>query len=95
MPTSSQTLYLNKNCKQVPPAVVAKLLSEERSLYLNRTKNSKIIFEKTSNILPLGVPSSFQYYPPYPISIKSAQGAYLFDLDENKYLDLSMGFGAL
>lgn len=95
MPTSSQTLYLNKNCKQVPPAVVARLLSEERSLYLNRTKNSKIIFEKTSNILPLGVPSSFQYYPPYPISIKSAQGAYLFDLDENKYLDLSMGFGAL
>ena len=39
--------------------------------------------------------SSFQHWDPYPISIVSAKGAYLTDVDGRKLLDLSMGFGAM
>jgi glutamate-1-semialdehyde 2,1-aminomutase len=45
--------------------------------------------------LPLGVPSSFQYWEPYPVAITSAKGAWLTDVDGRQVLDLSMGFGAM
>jgi glutamate-1-semialdehyde 2,1-aminomutase len=41
------------------------------------------------------VTSSFQHWDPYPISIASARGAWLTDMDGNRLLDLSMGFGAM
>ena len=43
----------------------------------------------------MGVPSSFQYWDPYPISIVSAKGAWMTDVDGRELLDLSMGFGAM
>jgi glutamate-1-semialdehyde 2,1-aminomutase len=45
--------------------------------------------------MPLGVPSSFQHWDPYPISIVSAKGAWMTDVDGRQLLDLSMGFGAM
>ena len=39
--------------------------------------------------------SSFQHWDPYPISIQSAKGAWLTDVDGRQLLDLSMGFGAM
>jgi glutamate-1-semialdehyde 2,1-aminomutase len=45
--------------------------------------------------MPMGVPSSFQHWDPYPIAIASAQGAYMTDVDGRKLLDMSMGFGAM
>jgi len=43
----------------------------------------------------MGVTSSFQYWDPYPISIVSAKGAWMTDVDGRQLLDLSMGFGAM
>ena len=45
--------------------------------------------------VPMGVTSSFQYWDPYPISIASAKGAWMTDVDGRQLLDLSMGFGAM
>ena len=45
--------------------------------------------------MPLGVPSSFQHWDPYPIAIASAKGAWMTDVDGRAMLDLSMGFGAM
>ena len=50
---------------------------------------------RASKSLPLGVTSSFQHWDPYPISIASAKGAWLTDVDGRQLLDLSMGFGAM
>ena len=50
---------------------------------------------RASRTLPLGVTSSFQHWDPYPVSIASARGAWLTDVDGNRLLDLSMGFGAM
>ena len=50
---------------------------------------------RASKSLPLGVTSSFQHWDPYPISIASARGAWLTDVDDRQLLDLSMGFGAM
>jgi len=43
---------------------------------------------------PGGHPS-FQHWDPHPISIVTARGAWLTDVDGRQLLDLSMGFGAM
>jgi len=50
---------------------------------------------RAGEALPLGVTSSFQHWDPWPITITSARGAHLTDVDGNRLLDLSMGFGAM
>ena len=50
---------------------------------------------RSSKSLPLGVTSSFQHWDPFPVSVVSARGAWLTDVDGHQLLDLSMGFGAM
>jgi glutamate-1-semialdehyde 2,1-aminomutase len=88
-------LYLPKDPKDVSEEKVHQLLEKEKRYYLTKTEKSRANFNSSKETLPLGVPSSFQYWDPYPIAIKKASGAYLIDLDDQSYLDLSMGFGAL
>jgi glutamate-1-semialdehyde 2,1-aminomutase len=81
--------------RPVSPAKVAELLASEWELFTKATKGSQLESERSFNSLPLGVTSSFQHWDPYPISIVSAKGAWMTDVDGRQLLDLSMGFGAM
>jgi glutamate-1-semialdehyde 2,1-aminomutase len=74
---------------------VKKLTALEWAKFKELTPNSGSHNKLASKVLPLGVTSSFQHWDPYPLSIKSAKGAYFTDVDGRKLLDLSMGFGAM
>ncbi|MFZ9175916.1 MAG: aspartate aminotransferase family protein [Ilumatobacteraceae bacterium] len=63
--------------------------------YAERTAGSQKANARARKVLPLGVPSSFQAYDPYPIVIASADGPNMVDVDGNTYTDYDMGFGAL
>jgi len=84
-----------KTSKPVNQTRVQELLKQEWARFEASTKESGAHNKKASKVLPLGVTSSFQHWDPYPISIVSAKGAYLRDVDGRKLLDLSMGFGAM
>ncbi|MFL6100312.1 MAG: aspartate aminotransferase family protein [Actinomycetales bacterium] len=71
------------------------LLAAEWDRFTGSTAASGTQNKRASETLPLGVTSSFQYWEPYPISIQSAKGAWLTDVDGRQLLDLSMGFGAM
>ena len=79
----------------VDPARVAALTAVEWDRFRAQTPRSGEHNERASQSLPLGVTSSFQHWDPYPISIASAKGAWLTDVDDHRLLDLSMGFGAM
>ncbi len=79
----------------ISPEKVASVLAAEWELFTKNTKASEVESKRAFSSLPLGVTSSFQHWDPYPISIESAQGAYMTDVDGRKLLDLSMGFGAM
>ena len=79
----------------ISPEKVASVLAAEWELFTKNTKASEAESKRAFSSLPLGVTSSFQHWDPYPISIASAQGAYMTDVDGRKLLDLSMGFGAM
>lgn len=74
---------------------VRALLRSEWERFSEGTSRSRGEYEAAVRTMPLGVPSSFQHWDPYPISIASAEGAYMRDVDGRELLDLSMGFGAM
>ena len=74
---------------------VASLLAAEWERFEATTPASAAHHARALSPLPMGVPSSFQHWDPYPVAITSANGAWLTDVDGRKVLDLSMGFGAM
>lgn len=58
-------------------------------------KNSKQLFQEAKNIMPGGVTANIKSFSPYPIFMKSGQGAYLTDVDDNNYIDYSLSYSAL
>jgi glutamate-1-semialdehyde 2,1-aminomutase len=79
----------------VDPQRVEAILKQEWELFTKNTGKSAEESRRSFKSLPLGVTSSFQHWDPYPISIVSAKGAYMTDVDGRQLLDLSMGFGAM
>lgn len=69
--------------------------ARELARYSERTLKSQGATDRARQVLPLGVPSSFQAYDPHPLVIESATGAVMRDVDGNEYIDYDMGFGAL
>jgi len=86
--TASQTRPVDKS-------IVAKLMAAEWDRFTRDTAASGREFNVAAESMPMGVVSSFQHWDPYPISITSAKGAYMTDVDGRQLLDLSMGFGAM
>ena len=71
------------------------ITGEELVRYAARTRGSQAATNRARTVLPLGVPSSFQFYDPHPIVAKSAKAGWITDVDGHRYLDFNMGFGAL
>ncbi|MEP1125431.1 MAG: aminotransferase class III-fold pyridoxal phosphate-dependent enzyme [Ilumatobacter sp.] len=74
---------------------VASLVASEWERFAKTTPGSAEHNVRARRTLPLGVTSSFQHWDPHPISVQSAEGAWIADVDGRRLLDLSMGFGAM
>src|SRR6476659_3716918 len=72
-----------------------RITEQELIRYAQRTPGSQRAHRRAARVLPLGVPSSFQSYPPHPIVVARAQQSWMEDVDGNRYIDYDMGFGAL
>ena len=71
------------------------LLTKEQERYVTERPASSAAHTRANLRLPHGVGSSFQFFKPFPVTVQSAQGPWVFDADNKRYLDLNMGFGAL
>jgi len=60
-----------------------------------RTKASKAYADRARKSLPGGVTASVKYFDPYPIVMRKAKGARLWDVDGNEYVDYCLSFGPL
>lgn len=63
--------------------------------FLNKTAKSSQIFQEAVQWIPGGVTANIKYFDPYPIIMKTADGAYLYDVDGNEYIDFNLCYGAL
>ena len=55
----------------------------ELQVYSDRTAASQSANLRARKVLPMGVPSSFQAYDPYPIVVKRAEAGRIEDVDGN------------
>lgn len=74
---------------------LGRLIQREVERFEARTPSCHQMLQRARRWLPLGVASSFQDYPPYPLFIRRGQGSRIWDVDGNKYRDFHLGFGAL
>ncbi len=72
---------------------IADIIDVETKVFVRGHPRSKDLFEKAQSSLLAGVPMNWmvRWAGPYPIFAKVAKGAYITDVDGNKYLDLCLG----
>lgn len=51
------------------------------------------IYDRAKKVLPLGVTSNFRTWGDATLVAKRAKGAYVWDADDNRYIDYRLGFG--
>src|ERR687897_199892 len=108
--TSFEVVYLSLDVRRRQPGASRSVISmgrrpdQERidsltkartQLVHERTPKSREWRERSLASLPLGVASSFQDAPPYPIFFETAKGSRVWDVDGNEYADYHNGFGVM
>jgi len=56
---------------------------------------SQKLFNESKKVIPSGVNSPVRYFEPYPFFAKKSDGAYIWDEDNQRYIDFCNGYGAL
>jgi glutamate-1-semialdehyde 2,1-aminomutase len=59
----------------------------------DRTPKSGEYWEQSKDLVPGGLISGARKMEPYPIYVERGKGAYIWDIDGNRYIDCAMSFG--
>src|SRR5215217_1205452 len=86
---------VDTSIKPIDPARVAQLTEAEQAKFRERTHASAERYERALKVMPGGVPSSFQQNDPWPTYIERGEGARVWDVDGNEYVDFHNGFGVM
>src|ERR1700681_1663608 len=94
------SLYRKGSCMLRNPITISsehveEIVVREEAAFKKRTPRSLEIHERAKASLPMGVSSSFQAIPPYPLTISRAEGSHIWDYDGNEYIDFHLAFGSL
>jgi glutamate-1-semialdehyde 2,1-aminomutase len=61
-----------------------------------RRDKSQVLWNRAARVMPLGVNSNFRYWGDgATLYVQKAQGAYLWDVDGNRYIDYRLAFGPI
>lgn len=63
--------------------------------YVVKTPKSKTASEKAQLYMPGGDTRSVAFFKPYPLTIEKGNGAYLYDIDGNRYIDFLNNYTSL
>ncbi|MEM2739579.1 MAG: aspartate aminotransferase family protein [Candidatus Bathyarchaeia archaeon] len=63
--------------------------------YMERTPVSRRLYERAVQVIPGGISHNIRFFDPYPFYTVRAKGAYIWDVDGNKYCDYWMGHTGL
>jgi glutamate-1-semialdehyde 2,1-aminomutase len=74
---------------------IARLLDGYRDEIRAKSPRSLAIWQKNRTVMPAGVGSMFRLADPFPMVVKRAKGARVWDADGNEYLDFMLGFSVM
>src|SRR5690349_22936832 len=81
--------------REVPSARVSELIQVEEEKFRQARPRSHQLWTEAREVLPRGVPSSFQDASPQPIFAERGKGSRVWDVDGNEYVDFHNGFGVM
>jgi glutamate-1-semialdehyde 2,1-aminomutase len=68
-------------------------MSEVLNYFETRCAKSKALIEEAKHYIPGGVQHNLAFNYPFPLAIERAEGAYLWDVDGNRYIDFLQAGG--
>ena len=74
---------------------VSELIAGEEERFRKARPKSRQLWTEAREVMPRGVPSSFQDAAPQPIFIDEGKGSRVWDVDGNEYVDFHNGFGVM
>ena len=81
--------------REVPTSRVAELIAGEEEKFRKARPRSLKLWTEAREVMPRGVPSSFQDAAPQPIFMDHGKGSRVWDADGNEYVDFHNGFGVM
>jgi glutamate-1-semialdehyde 2,1-aminomutase len=81
--------------REVPTSRVAELIEDEEEKFRRARPRSKQLWTEARQVMPRGVPSSFQDASPQPVFMEKGKGSHVWDVDGNEYVDFHNGFGVM
>jgi len=81
--------------KEVSKARIGELTEKEEKRFCQARPISLKLWTEAREVLPRGVPSSFQDAAPQPIFMDRGRGSRVWDVDGNEYVDFHNGFGVM
>src|SRR6266853_1311924 len=84
-----------KTTREVPASRVAELIAGEEEKFRQARPRSRQLWTEAREVMPRGVPSSFQDAAPQPIFMERGKGSRVWDVDGNEYVDFHNGFGVM
>src|SRR5881397_1860987 len=81
--------------QEVSKVRVTELIKREEERFRNARPRSHELWNQAREVLPRGVPSSFQDASPQPIFMERGKGSRVWDVDGNEYVDFHNGFGVM
>ena len=77
-----------------PPIPIQRDKMQEFLVYFDeKCKKSKILTDEAKKFIPGGVQHNLAFNYPFPIAIEKAEGAYMWDVDGNRYTDFIQAGG--
>jgi len=74
---------------------ISMILNAYRDEIRAKSPKSLAIWQANRSVMPAGVGSLFRLADPFPMVVKRAKGARVWDADENEYLDFMLGFSTM
>jgi glutamate-1-semialdehyde 2,1-aminomutase len=74
---------------------ITTLLNTYRGEICEKSPKSLSIWQRNRSVMPAGVGSYFRLADPFPMVIKRARGARVWDADNCEYLDFMLGFSTM
>src|SRR5437773_9647394 len=81
--------------QEVSKVRITELIKREEDRFRNARPRSRDLWNEAREVLPRGVPSSFQDAAPQPVFADHGKGSRIWDVDGNEYIDFHNGFGVM
>src|SRR5437867_11292420 len=81
--------------QEVSKVRITELIKREEDRFRNARPRSRDLWNEAREVLPRGVPSSFQDAAPQPVFADHGKGSRVWDVDGNEYIDFHNGFGVM